>query len=249
MVVLDDVRRFYAEEVCVCANVRSPALVEAFATVPRERFLGPGPWQIAYPDLARPGRVAYQATDDADPRHLYHNVLVAIDPARELNNGHPSSLAAWLDAVVLREGDRVFHMGCGVGYYTAIMAHVVGPGGRVLAVEADPALAERARVALGDYAQVEVRAGDGTAVDPGAVDVVIANAGLTHAPPLWLDRLADGGRMLLPLTAALGTPAGSAGFMLRVERAGGSYAARFISPVAIFASVGGRDPLPRGGPR
>lgn len=39
-------RRFYAEELRAVAGIRSDALVEAFATVPREAFLGPGPWQV-----------------------------------------------------------------------------------------------------------------------------------------------------------------------------------------------------------
>jgi len=50
-VTIDDCRRFYAEEIRFTANVRSPALVEAFARVPREKFLGPGPWEIASADV------------------------------------------------------------------------------------------------------------------------------------------------------------------------------------------------------
>jgi protein-L-isoaspartate(D-aspartate) O-methyltransferase len=40
--------------------------------------------------------------------------------------------------------DRVFHLGCGVGYFTAIMAEVVGADGSVIASEVDPALAAAA---------------------------------------------------------------------------------------------------------
>lgn len=237
-----DVRRFFAEEIAAVANLQSRALVEAFAAVPREEFLGPGPWMIAYPDQTRPGRVLYRTTEDADPRRIYHNVLVAIDPARELNNGHPSSLAMWIDALQLREGARVFHVGCGVGYYTAVIAHVVGPTGQVVALEVDATLAARARDQLARYPWVEVVAGDGTAYDPGPVDAVLANAGLTHPPDQWLDRLVPDGRMLMPLTTFTGAPAGSVGFMLLVARVASGFAASFVSPVAIFASVAGRDP-------
>jgi len=89
---LDAVRQIYAEEIRAVLNVRSPAVVQAFATVPRERFLGPGPWQILAP--VPPGCFPYRTTDDADPRHLYHNVLVAIDAARRLNDGQPSFLTS-----------------------------------------------------------------------------------------------------------------------------------------------------------
>jgi protein-L-isoaspartate(D-aspartate) O-methyltransferase len=105
---LEDYRRFYAEEIGYAANVQSPELLAAFARVPREKFLGPGPWRIA----------------SADPRHLYHNVPVALDTTRDLNNGQPGRLARWIDALQLRAGERVFHLGCGVGYFTAIMAEV-----------------------------------------------------------------------------------------------------------------------------
>jgi protein-L-isoaspartate(D-aspartate) O-methyltransferase len=81
----------------------------------------------------------------SDPRDLYHNLLVALDATRALNNGLPGSLARWIQALVLKMGDRVFHLGCGVGYYTAIMAEVVGPDGSVVACEVDSDLAARAR--------------------------------------------------------------------------------------------------------
>src|SRR5205085_9128300 len=134
---LDDVRRFFAEEVRAVADVQNGALAEAFARVRREDYLGAGPWQIATPDswqaITQSGSASagggYRTTPDADPRHLYHNVVVAIDAARRLNNGQPGSLAMWLDALELRRGERVVHVGCGVGYYTAIMAETVGPEG------------------------------------------------------------------------------------------------------------------------
>ena len=62
--------------------------------------------------------MTYRVTTDADPRRLYHNVLVAIDPARKLNNGQPTAVITWLDALDPRPGDRVVHVGAGVGYYS-----------------------------------------------------------------------------------------------------------------------------------
>src|SRR4029434_2853318 len=40
---LDTQRQFYAEEIRAVANLQSEVLVQAFAKVPREYFLGPGP--------------------------------------------------------------------------------------------------------------------------------------------------------------------------------------------------------------
>ena len=88
-----------------------------------------------------PALGGYTTTVDANPGHLYRDVLVAIDAARFLNNGHPSSLAAWFDALDLQPADRVLHVGCGVGYYTAVVAETVGEQGYVTAVEIDAELA------------------------------------------------------------------------------------------------------------
>src|SRR5262245_43580700 len=85
---LDLVRQFYAEELRAVANLQSEAVVRAFAKVPREHFLGPGPWRVF-----SPGSQSDWTTKDADPTHLYHNLLVVIDEERHLNNGHPGFLA------------------------------------------------------------------------------------------------------------------------------------------------------------
>jgi len=196
LLTLDAVRRFYAEEIAAAATAElPPALVEALARVPRERFLGPGPWRIMR-DASRPGVAAYRRTPDADPRHLYHNVLVAIDAERQLNNGQPSGNAIWIAAVEVRPGDRVVHIGAGVGYYTAILAELTGSSGSVTAIEIDAALAERARQNLADHPWVTVLCGDGSAI-PEA-DAIYVNAGCTHPCAEWLAALSDGGRLVLP---------------------------------------------------
>ncbi|HYJ47574.1 MAG TPA: methyltransferase domain-containing protein [Pyrinomonadaceae bacterium] len=246
---IDDLRRYYAEEIRAVSNIQSAALVEAFARVRREDFLGPGPWQIANPDswqmmsasASLKGGGSYRTTETDDPRYLYHNVLVAIDPERKLNNGQPSGLAMWIDALELRPGESVLHVGCGVGYYTAIMAEVVGPRGHVIGVEVDPLLAERARVNLAYLQQVEVVAGDGSEFGPVPCDAILINAGVTRPQSVWLDSLRPGGRLLVPLTIARDETTAGGGFMLKVRRDGEGYAARFISPVAIFSCVGARD--------
>jgi protein-L-isoaspartate(D-aspartate) O-methyltransferase len=164
MTSLHVLKQFYAAEVAVAANLKTSSLIAAFSQVPREDFLGPGRWRIAVSDPTRPGAMTYVMTRDADPRHLYHDVAIAIDPSRELNNGHPSSLASWLDALDLRAGDVFVHVGCSVGYYTAIAAQAVGTTGRVFAVEIDAELAQKAKVNLRKESQVTVAEGDGAAL-------------------------------------------------------------------------------------
>jgi protein-L-isoaspartate(D-aspartate) O-methyltransferase len=212
--------------------LRNLSVVEAFAAVPRERFLGAGPWQIL-PDV-RPNQ-PFLTPDDA-PHWLYHDVLVAIDPARHLNNGMPSFWAHNLDHLDLQRGERVLQVGAGTGYYSAILAEMTGPHGRVTAVEYDAELATRARVNLEPWDHVEVVAGDGRAHDAGEVDAIVVFAGSTHPARLWLDRLADGGRLIMPLTAKDWW-----GFMLRAVRRQDAFEAAAIGGVGIFPCMGGRD--------
>src|SRR5258707_5171659 len=151
-------RRWFAEELRHTAHVRSPTVIEAFATVPREHFVGPGPWRV----LSRLGGPDYWTIDDSDPRRLCHDVLVAIDETRRLNNGQPSLWATLFDQLAVATGDRVVHVGAGLGYYSAILAEIVGPRGDVTAIEVDAGLAERARANLArSWPQANVIATDG----------------------------------------------------------------------------------------
>jgi protein-L-isoaspartate(D-aspartate) O-methyltransferase len=235
---LAKVRRSYAELLRERSQIRSAALVEAFATVPRERFLGPGPWQIM---TASEGRFGYHPTPDADPAHLYCDELVAIDAARFLNNGLPSALAGWIDALDLVEGESVVHVGSGTGYYTAIFAEVVGAEGRVAAIEIDAGLAEKARRNLSYLRQVEISTSDEAGLQPGRADAVFVNAGATHPRLAWIESLRDGGRLLVPITAAPEVDGIGAGGMFLITRRGASFEARLVSGVMIFPCLGARD--------
>ena len=243
---LEDCRRFYAEEIRFAANLKSPQLIEAYARVPRENFLGPPPWHVASPEQI--GMVTMGLATGSpyvevnDPGDLCHNVLVAIDAGRQLNNGQPSALAAWISALDLEAGDRVFHLGCGVGYYTAILAEVVGPGGSVVASEVDEQLAGRASANLAGYKNVIVRAGDGAAVDPGMCDAMLINAGVTHPHLAWLEHLNVGGRLVVPLTAATGASSTGRGVFTRITRLERGFSVQVITFVGIYSCTSVRDP-------
>ena len=244
---LEECRRFYAEEIRYAANLSTPALIEAFVRVPRENFLGPGPWKIAGADLTGGGAI-YIPTEDADPRRVYHNVAIGLDPSRNLNNGQPGSLAHWIEALNLKEGERVFHLGCGVGYFTAIIAETVGPSGRVVASEVDPELARRAQENLRSYSNISVHSGDGMELDSGPIDAMLINAGVTHPHRPWLEKLHEGGRIVLPLTVPMGNTGLGKGVMARIVREAHAeegkrrFSARVLTFVAIYHCSGGRDP-------
>jgi protein-L-isoaspartate(D-aspartate) O-methyltransferase len=239
-------RRFFAEELEAVCNLRSPALVDGFATVPRERFLRPGPWTMLAENNFMAGTgVPTRLTPDADPARVYHNIGVAIDPSRQLFNGQPGTLGLWIDALDLAPGGRVLHIGCGLGYYTAVMAHCVGPTGHVVAFEVDEGLATEARANLSPYPWAEARCGDASQPLKDSFDAILVNAGMTHPLDSWLDALAPGARMVLPLTGtmpAMGSSIGKGLVVLLTRQNADDFAARVITVVAIYSAIELRDP-------
>lgn len=235
---LTDYRREFADR--LLANRSDPAgrVHHAFARVPREHFAGNPPWLLRHnTDLSN-----VEETDDA--RLLYQDVTVAIDPARRLSNGAPSLWAMVFAALDLSPGDRVLQIGTGLGYYSAILAEVVGPEGSVTACEVDHELAERARANLEPWSHVEVRAQDGAL--PGSVsqelDGIVAFAGATHVVPQWLDALADGGQLYIPLTINLHDPIGGIGVGVGavIQRRGDAFEVRSTNPVGIYPCASAR---------
>jgi protein-L-isoaspartate(D-aspartate) O-methyltransferase len=240
--LLDQQRRFFAEEIQTVCNLRTAGLVEALATVPREAFLPPGPWTVrAEGDYGEPLR----QTPDADPRHVYHNISVAIDPTRMLFNGAPGVVGLCIDRLAITAGQSVLHVGAGHGYYTALIAEMVGSGGRVDGVEVDSGLADTARANLAPWRHADVSHGNGVdGLAEGAYDAILMNAGMTHPHEAWLAALKPGGRLVVPLTFTLpqmGPIGKGATALLTRDATGESFSARVIGMVAIYSAVGIRD--------
>jgi len=119
---------------------------------------------------------------------------------------------------------------------------MVGPGGRVLALEVDEQLAAEARRNLSGTPIVEVRHGNGTAPLGETFDAILINAGVTHARDEWLDAVRPGGHLVLPLTAAIPQTTIGKGPLLRLTRAGeDAFDVKLVTLVAIYSAVGVRD--------
>jgi protein-L-isoaspartate(D-aspartate) O-methyltransferase len=225
-------RTFFASLVAAQTRDRNPAVEQAFAHVKRETFAGPGPWSIMLP-----GR-AYVKTPDDDPAFLYQDMPVALDPSRGLNIGMPSAHAAWLAALDVKEGETVLQVGAGTGYYTAILADLVGPNGRVHAYEIDAELAARARENLKDLPQVDVHPRSGIADNLPKSDAIYVCAGTTQPSWAWLDAMRPGARLLFPLQ-----PESGVGGMLLLQRPenGLIWPAKFVSRAQFFCCEGQQD--------
>jgi protein-L-isoaspartate(D-aspartate) O-methyltransferase len=160
-----------------------PAIEEAFRAVPRHLFLPGVPIARAYADEA----VAVQA----------------VDGVTTSSASQPSMMAIMLGQLDLQPGHRVLEVGAGTGYNAALMRRLVGPSGRVVAVDIDGELVDGAAQHLADagVAGVELHCADGAlGYPPGApYDRIVLTVGSGDVRPEWVAQLAPGGRLLLPL--------------------------------------------------
>jgi protein-L-isoaspartate(D-aspartate) O-methyltransferase len=181
----DAARARMASELRQHGHALSPLVQDAFATVPRHVFvpeIGPA---AAYRDEA----LVIKCGPDGLPVS---------------SSSQPAMMAIMLDQLGLRRGHRVLEIGTGSGYNAAVMSAVVGPGGEVVTVDIDPELVARAQASLlaAGAGAVTVRCADGGYGDPDGApfDRVIVTAGAWDIAPAWLDQLARGGRLVLPLS-------------------------------------------------
>ena len=239
MSVTPELKRFFAEEIRAIGALQNESnterVLDAFATVSRENHVGDGPWLLFSP---LPGMES-RRTPDSDPKHLYHNVLVALDEKRKINIGDPSLWARLLSQTPIAEGSSVLQVGAGSGYYTAILAELVGPNGNILATETDEKLASMATTALGETGTIEIRHANGAIdlnIDDGPFDLIIAFAGVTHPCLKWIERLKPEGHLLIPITGESWW-----GAMVLAQKDGSGFTARTLGKCGFFPCVGARD--------
>jgi protein-L-isoaspartate(D-aspartate) O-methyltransferase len=226
---IDDFRDFYARFVVRSSGSSDERLMAAFAAVPREEYLGRGPWQVFVGS-------GYLTTISSDPRLLYQDIVIGLATDRGINNGQPSLHARCLAACAPRPGETVVHVGAGTGYYTAVLAQLIG-NGRILAIEIEPDLAARARDNLAHLPNVIVSRASATEGSLPTSDLIYVNAGATHPIPSWLDALNIGGRLIFPLT-----PNEGFGCMLLVTRKSDTaFAASAVVRAAFIPCIGARD--------
>ncbi|MGH3897432.1 MAG: methyltransferase, FxLD system [Pseudonocardiaceae bacterium] len=167
-----------------------PREVEAaLRTVPRHLFAPEVPLKTAYADRA------------------------IVTKRTESGNSISSVSAPWLQSRMLGQlqvvpEQRVLEIGSG-GYNAALLRELVGPDGSVTTLDIDQAIADRARACLATagYRDVHVLCGDGEfgAAEYGPFDRIIVTAGTRDIPPAWVEQLAEGGRLVVPLrTKGLG---------------------------------------------
>jgi len=156
-------------------GVRSPRVLEAMRTVPREAFLPEPMREFAYEDAPLP-------------------------IAEGQTISQPYIVALMTDALALEGGEKVLEIGTGSGYAAAVLSRIARS---VYTVERIGQLAEKAAAALADlgYRNVHVLHGDGTRgwPDHAPYDAIVVAAGGPEVPASLKAQLKVGGRLVIPV--------------------------------------------------
>src|SRR5262249_56970943 len=117
------------------------------------------------------------------------------------------------------------------------------------AIEFDGGLAEQLAANFAGQPNVRASHGDGAQIEFDPADVIYVNAGTTRPADIWLDRLKDGGRLILPLTSDKGfgenpenIPIQRRGAGFGIVRRSNEFLARWLSAGASFSCGGRRAP-------
>src|SRR5690349_21333586 len=85
---------------------------------------------------------------DVDLDQAYSDDVISVkqqDGVSISSSSQPAIMALMLEQLDVRAGQKVLEIGTGTGYNAALLAHLVGAEGRVVSVELDEDLAEKAR--------------------------------------------------------------------------------------------------------
>lgn len=188
-----------------------PRVLRAMATVPRHEFV---------PVEIRPYAYADQ------PLPIGWNKTIS----------QPFIAAVMADLLDLQPVDSVLEIGTGLGYHAAVLASVAGRVFSVEVVEELGMAAQRNLARLG-FGSVKLRIGDGTRGWPehAPFDKIVVAAGSELIPPMLLQQLKPGGRMVLPTGTAEAQE-----LMVVTKNAAGKTSIRGVMPVR-FAMLEAAD--------
>ncbi len=202
-------RKRMVERQLAARDITDPFVLKAMGEVPRHLFVRPSDRNLAYNDHPLP-----------------------IDEGQTISQ--PYIVALMTQHLGVKKGDKVLEVGTGSGYQAAVLAHLAG---QVYSVEIKDDLAKRSSKLLKDlnYDNVFVKVGDGYMgwEEHAPFDAIIVTCAANRIPPLLLDQLKEGGRLVIPLERTSSYQA-----LTRVTKKNGKPVVERITDVRFVPMVG-----------
>ena len=125
-------------------------------------------------------------------RHAYEDRALAIGCGQTISQ--PLVVALMTQALAPNPDDVALEVGAGSGYQAAVLSRLCS---KVITLEREPALAERASATLArlGFANVEVAVADGSLGWPASApyEIILVACAAPEVPAALIDQLADGG--------------------------------------------------------
>jgi len=189
-------------------GIEDERVLAAMGEVPREAFLPQELRDRAYEDSALP-----------------------IGAGQTISQ--PWIVAAICQALELEGSELVLEVGTGSGYSAAVLARLAA---HVVSIERHRQLSEEAAVVLDLFAvrNVEIILGDGSLGAPqrAPFDAIACHATAPAAPPTLIEQLADGGRLVVPVSS------GDADMLTILRRQADRIETRSLGPCRFVPLIG-----------
>jgi len=118
----------------------------------------------------------------------------------------PLVVAFMLEQLQPQSGDKILDIGSGSGWTTALLAEIVKPKGRVIAIEIVPELKEFGEKNVAKYNFLEKGVAEFVCADgskgyekEAPYDKILASASAEKIPLAWKEQLKIGGRIVAPI--------------------------------------------------
>lgn len=168
-------RRRMVEAQVIARGIKDQRVIDAMLKVPRHKFV-----------------------EEALEGKAYQDAPLPIGEKQTISQ--PYMVAVMSEALALTGSETVLEVGTGSGYQAAVLALLAD---RVFSLERIASLARRARKVLDGcgFSKVNIRLADGTHgwQDMAPFDAILVTAGAPQVPQNYLDQLAEGGRLVIPV--------------------------------------------------
>lgn len=153
---------------------------------------------------------AFRAIDRKDFVPEEYKGEAYVDEALPIGEGQtisqPYTVAFMLELLQPEKGNKIIDVGSGSGWQTALLAHIVGPKGKVFGIEriskikkmGDENIAKYNFTEKGIVVNLEMSAENGIPQE-APFDRIIAGAAAEEAPDAWKKQIKTGGRIVLPV--------------------------------------------------